>query len=164
SLLDMLDVSYDQGGRVAVVFMDNNDALGNVSDTTKNSPFVEFSKETAGPSLTAGAPISVSIPGGGRGDAAGDATWPNTAAGQNLPSLDLLGASISNTAEALTATVKLSDSTTVGMARDLAAYNAAFATDNDAARLQYVVRLETASDVYHLSAEYQNGQLRYFGG
>ena len=164
SLLDMIDVSYDQNGRVSVIYSDNNDALGNVSDTTKNGAFIEYSKETAGPSMTGGAPVNVTIPTGGRADPAGDATWPNTAAGQNLPSLDLLGASLSNTPTALTATVKLADATTAGMARDLAAYNAAFSTDTDAARLQYIVRLETATDVYHLSMEYMNGQLRFYGG
>jgi uncharacterized repeat protein (TIGR01451 family) len=163
SLLDMIDVSYDQNGRVGVIYSDNNDALGNVSDTTKNGAFTEFTKETAGPSLTGGT-VNVTIPQNGRDDPAGDATWPNTSAGQNLPSLDLLGASISNTANTLTATVKLADATTAGMARDLAAYNAAFSTDTDAARLQYIVRLETATDVYHLSMEYMDGQVRFFGG
>jgi uncharacterized repeat protein (TIGR01451 family) len=60
--------------------------------------------------------------------------------------------------------VKLADTSLTGMARDLAAYNAAVGTGMAAARLQYIVRLETATDVYHLSLEYQNGQLRYFGG
>src|SRR5207302_4428312 len=72
SLLDMMDVGYDAAGRVSVVFMDNNDALGNVSPTTKNSPFVEFSKEVSGPSLT-GKPVSLSVPNGSISDPAGDA-------------------------------------------------------------------------------------------
>jgi len=163
SLLDMIDVSYDQNGRVGVIYSDNNNALGNVSDTTKNGAFIEFSKQTAGPSLTGGT-VNVSIPSGGRDDPAGDATWPNTSAGQNLPSLDLLGASISNSGNNLNATVKLADATTAGMARDLAAYNASVGTGSPAARLQYVVRIETANDVYHLSMEYENGNLRFFGG
>lgn len=160
----MIDVSYDQSGRVSVIWPDNNDALGNVSPTTKNSPFVEFAKETGGPSLIGGSPVSVSIPTGARTDRSGDATWPNTSAGINLPSLDLLSASISNTSTALNATVKLADATTAGMARDLAAYNASVGTGQAAARLQYIVRIETATDVYHLSMEYENGALRFFGG
>ena len=163
SLLDMIDLGYDQNGRVGVVYSDNNNALGNVSDTTKNGAFIEFSKETAGPSLTGGT-VNVAIPQNGRSDPAGDATWPNTAAGQNLPSLDLLGASISNSADTLTATVKLADATTAGMARDLAAYNQSVGTGPAAARLQYIVRFETATDVYHLSMEYENGNLRFYGG
>src|SRR5579859_6454675 len=163
SLLDMIALSYDQNGRVGVIYSDNNNALGNVSDTTKNGAFIEFSKETAGPSLTGGT-VSVSIPTGGRSDPAGDATWPNVAGAPNLPSLDLLGASVSNTGTALTATVKLADATTAGMARDLAAYNASVGTGQPAARLQYIVRLETATDVYHLSMEYENGTVRFFGG
>lgn len=164
SLLDMIDVSYDQTGRVSVIWSDNNNALGNVSPTTKNAAFIEFAKQTAGPSLAGGNPISVSIPTGGRTDRSGDATWPNTAAGQNLPSLDLLSASVSNTATTLNATVKLADATTAGMARDLAAYNASVGTGQPAARLQYIVRLETPTDVYHLSMEYENGSIRFFGG
>ena len=76
SLLDMIDVGYDQSGRVGVIWSDNNDALGNVSDTTKNSPFIEFAKQVAGPALTTGK-VRVSIPTGGRTDRSGDATWPN---------------------------------------------------------------------------------------
>jgi hypothetical protein len=163
SLLDMIDVGYDQNGRVGVIYSDNNDALGNVSDTTKNSPFVEFAKETTGPSLTGGT-VNVSIPTGGRSDPAGDATWPNASTGANLPSLDLLGASVSNTQSALTATLKLADSSLSGMARDLTAYNASVGTGQAAARLQYILRLETATDVYHLSMEYENGNVRFFGG
>ena len=163
SLLDMIDLGFDQNGRVGVVYSDNNDALGNVSDTTKNGAFIEFSKQVSGPSLTGGT-VNVSIPTGGRTDPAGDATWPNVAGAPNLPSLDLLGASISNDGTALTATVKLADATTSGMARDLAAYNASVGTGFAAARLQYIVRLETATDVYHLSMEYENGNLRFYGG
>jgi uncharacterized repeat protein (TIGR01451 family) len=163
SLLDMIALSYDQSGRVGVVYSDNNNALGNVSATAKNGAFIEFSKETAGPSLTGGT-VNVSIPAGGRPDPAGDATWPNTSGAPNLPSLDLLGTSVSNTGSALTATVKLADATTAGMARDLAAYNQSVGTGQPAARLQYIVRLETATDVYHLSMEYENGTVRFFGG
>jgi uncharacterized repeat protein (TIGR01451 family) len=163
SLLDMIDVSYDQNGRVAVIWSDNNDGLGNVSDTTKNSPFVEWAKQTSGPSLTGGT-VNISIPSGGRSDPAGDATWPNKAGAPNLPSFDLLGASVTSSATTLDATVKLADATTAGMARDLAAYNQSVGTGPPAARLQYIVRLETATDVYHLSMEYENGNVRFFGG
>jgi len=159
----MIDVSYDQNGRVSVISQDNNNALGNVSPTTKNSAFIEFYKQTAGPSLTGGT-VNVSIPTGGRTDPAGDATWPNASTGANLPSLDLLGASVSNTQSALTATLKLADSSLAGMARDLTAYNASVGTGQAAARLQYVLRLETATDVYYLSMEYENGNVRFFGG
>jgi hypothetical protein len=163
SLLDMMDVGYDASGRVAVVYMDNNDALGNVSATTKNSPYVEFSKEIVGPLLTGSSSVNITIPSESRSDPSGDATWPNTAAGTNLPALDILDSSISNTSTTLTATVKLADATKAGMQRDLDAFNAANAADTKA-RLQYIVRFETPTDVYHLDLEYQNGTFRYFGG
>jgi hypothetical protein len=129
----------------------------------KNSPFVEYAKETAGPSLLGSSSISVSIPTGARSDSSGDATWPNTASGKNLPSFDVLSASISNSASTLTAKVKLADATKAGMQRDLNAFNAVNPADTKA-RLQYIVRLETASQVYHLDLEYQSGSFRYFGG
>jgi hypothetical protein len=143
--------------------MDNNNALGNASDTTKNSPFVEYAKEIAGPSLLGKTAVNVSIPKGGRSDPAGDATWPNTASGKNLSSLDLLGASVSSSSTMLTATVNLANASPTQMGSDLAAYNAASPTDTKA-RIQYVVRVETATDVYHLDAEYQNGAIRFIGG
>jgi hypothetical protein len=166
SLLDMMDVSYDQSGRVAVVYMDNNNKLAapNETDTAKAGPFTEFSKEVSGPSLVGPSPVSITIPTGTRADPAGDATWPNTASGANLPSLDLLRASLSTGSGTLTGTIQLADGTTTGMARDLAAYNAAYATDTDAARLQYILRFETGTDVYHLSMEYQGGVVRFLGG
>jgi hypothetical protein len=160
----MMDVSYDASGRVAVVFMDNNNALGNIVSSSggKNSPFVEFSKEIVGPTLT-GKSVRLTAPTGSVSDPAGDATWPNTAAGQNLPSLDLRGDSISNSKTTLTATVSLANASLAEMGSDLAPYNAASPTDTKA-RLQYIVRIETANDVYHLDAEYQSGKLRFFGG
>jgi uncharacterized repeat protein (TIGR01451 family) len=165
SLLDMMDVNFDSAGRVSVVYMDNYNTLGNIigSSGGKNGPFVEFSKEVSGPSLTSSTPVDVTIPPGGRADPAGDATWPNTAAGQNLKSLDLLGASISNTPSTLTATVNLADSSPAQMGSDLATFNSVNAVDTKA-RIQYIVRLETATDVYHLDLEYSGGNLRYFGG
>ena len=61
--------------------------------------------------------------------------------------------------------VTLKDATTAGMARDLAAYNNTFATDNDAERLQYVLSFSTADDVFHFSLEFnRSGTLRFFGG
>ena len=58
----------------------------------------------------------------------------------------------------------MADSSLTGMARDLTAYNASVGTGQPAARLQYILRLETATDVYHLSMEYENGNVRFFGG
>jgi uncharacterized repeat protein (TIGR01451 family) len=164
SLLDMMDISTDSDGRVSLIFMDNNNALGNIiSDSGgKNGPFLEFSKLITGPSLKGGT-VNVTIPTGGRADAAGDATWPNAAAGTNLPSLDLLGASVDNTSSTLTATVNVADSTAAGMQHALDTYNAVSPVDQRA-RLLYIVRLETATGVYHLDLEYKSGSLRYFGG
>jgi len=169
SLLDMTDIGFDNDGRVGVVFMDNNNrfAAPNLTDTSKNGPFAQFAKEIVGPSLLASKPDpNLTIPENGRSDPAGDATWPNRASGANLPSLDLLGASVSlNAGGEIVARIPLQDATRAGMARDLAAYNNAFATDNNADRLQYVFRFATADDVFHLSMEFNaNGSVRFFGG
>ncbi len=170
SLLDMIDLGYDASGRVGVVFTDNNNRLAapTLTDTSKNGPFTQFAKATAGPALLANQPaVNVSIPQNGRAAAAGDATWPNTAAGTNLPSLDLTGASIGLSADGsqLVAKLALSDATLAGMTRDLAAYNAS--TTQTAARLQYTARFATADDVFHLDMDFEPGrtpQVRFFGG
>ncbi len=169
SLLDMTDIGFDDKGRVGVVFMDNNNRLAapNLTDTSKNGPFPQFAKEVVGPSLLATKPDPrITIPENGRTDPAGDATWPNTAAGTNLPSLDLLGASVSlNSNGELVARMPLMDATRAGMARDLAAYNNRFTGNNTAERLQYIFRFATADDVFHLSMEFNaNGSVRFFGG
>jgi hypothetical protein len=172
SLLDMLDLGFDEAGRVAVVFMDNNNGVAAEPRTAaaKNGPFTQFAKEVAGPSLLAptGAQpstISITIPRNSRTDPPGDATWPNTAAGPNLPSLDLLGASLFTTSGHLVARIPIADATRAGMARDLAAYNAVLQTNPPADRLQYVFRFSTADDVFHLSMEYNSdGTVRFFGG
>jgi hypothetical protein len=173
SLLDMIDLGFDQTGRVGVVFMDNNNGLAADPRTnpSKAGPFVEFAKEISGPSLlaptgTTPSTINISIPESSRGDPAGDAKWPNTAAGTNLPALDLLGASVFINNGDLVARLPLSDATSGGMAHDLAAYNAVTQVGTTTAdRLQYVFRFSTDEDVFHLSAEYNsNGTFRFFGG
>jgi hypothetical protein len=169
SLLDMTDLGFDEAGRVGVVFMDNNNRLAapTLTDGAKNGPFAEFAKNVLGPSLLATRPdIRVTIPQNARTDPAGDATWPNRSGAPNLPSLDLLGASISiNGSGELVARLPLQEATRAGMARDLAAYNNAFLTDNNAERLQYIARFATADDVFHMSMEFNaNGTVRFFGG
>jgi hypothetical protein len=171
SLLDMMDIGFDASGRVGVVFMDNNNQLAagpTHTATSKNGPFAQYAKETLGPALLAAQPaINISIPQNSRADTAGDATWPNTAAGTNLRSLDFLGASIGLSADGsqLVAKLRVSDASLGGMRRDLAAYNAS--TTEPGARLQYVARFMTGEDVYHLDMDFQPGrspEVRFFGG
>jgi hypothetical protein len=172
SLLDMMDLGFDQTGRIGVVFMDNNNGLAAEPRTTekKAGPFTQFAKEVAGPSLlaptgAATSSISITIPQNGRTDPAGDATWPNAAGAPNLPSLDLLGASVFVSSTDLVAKIPLGDGTRSGMARDLAAYDAVPQTTPPADRLQYVFRFSTAEDVFHLSMEFNSdGTVRFFGG
>jgi hypothetical protein len=172
SLLDMLDLGYDQAGRIGVVFMDNNNGLAAEPRTNpaKAGPFTQFAKEVAGPSLlaptgTGTSSISISIPQNGRTDASGDATWPNAAGAANLPSADLQGASVFVTGSDLVARIPLADATRGGMARDLTAYNAVVQSTPNADRLQYIFRFSTAEDVFHLSMEYNSdGTVRFFGG
>jgi hypothetical protein len=172
SLLDMIDLGYDQTGRIGVVFMDNNNGLAAEprTNSVKAGPFTQFAKEVAGPSLlaptgTGTSSISVSIPRNGRTDPAGDATWPNAAGAANLPSLDLLGASVFISGTDLVARMPLGDATRAGMARDLAAYDAVLQSTPAADRLQYIFRFSTAEDVFHLSMEYNSdGTVRFFAG
>lgn len=170
SLLDMLDLGFDSTGRVGVVYMDNNNRLAapNLTDAAKNGPFTMFAKETLGPSLLAGqSSFNISIPQNSRTSAAGDATWPNTAAGTNLASLDLLGASLGLTPDGtqVMAKVPINDATLTGMARDLNAYNSSTPT-LPGARVQFVVRWTSGDDVWHMDMDYtpSTGAVRYFGG
>ncbi len=170
SLLDMIDLQYDSTGRVGVVFTDNNSAFGTATGTApvKGSPFVHYAKEAVGPSLLSGAPaISISQPNNDVSAAAGDARWPNTAAGANLPSLDLTGDALHiDGSNNLVATLNLSDATVAGMQRDLTAYNGVTQTGGQASRLQYVLRFSTATNIYYLAADIGIGAttLRYYGG
>jgi len=172
SLLDMIDLGYDQTGRIGVVFMDNNNGLAAEPRTnpSKAGPFTQFSKEVVGPSLlaptgTGTASIAVSIPQNGRTDASGDATWPNAAGSANLASLDLLGASVFVSGSDLVARIPLADATRDGMKRDLTKYNTVAQSTPNADRLQYIFSFSTAEDVFHLSMEYNSdGTVRFFGG
>lgn len=168
SLLDLIDLGFDESGRVGVVFMDNNNRLAapNLTDAAKNGPFALFAKLTRGPSLLAATPDpEVAITENGRDDPAGDATWANNSSGTLLPALDLLGAEIFMSDDQVVVQVPLADSSVAGMQRDLAAYNDASALDLDAERLQYVVTFATGEDVFHLSMEtLPDGSRRFFGG
>jgi len=169
SLLDMIDVNYDTAGRVGVVYTDNNSGFATTnpsSPTTSRSPFVHFAKELNGPSLLSGNPfVAGKVRTGSAPDPTGDATWPNTAAGQNLPSLDILRSKLYRNGGNLVASIKLADPTVAGMQRDLAAYNAVPSTDAPAQRLQYVLRFDTPDDIFFTSMEVMtDGTLRFFGG
>ena len=169
SLLDMIDLGFDAGGRVGVIFTDNNNRLAapTLVDATKAGPFALFAKETQGPSLLANTPaINLTIPQNSRTSAAGDATWPNTAGGVNLKSLDLLGASLALSPQGteVVAKMPLGDATLAGMERDLKTYNSV--TTEAGARVQYVFRFAAGDDIFHLDMDYtpKSGAVRFFGG
>ncbi|MEA2622696.1 MAG: hypothetical protein QOH61_1606, partial [Chloroflexota bacterium] len=168
SLLDLIDLGFDQAGRIGVVTMDNNNRLAapNLTDNAKSGPFSLFSKQVSGPSLLASKPtVSIKPALNSSTDPGGDATWPNTAAGTNLPSFDLKGARIFTDGTDVIASVSLANATKGRMIADLAAYNAAFSTDLTADRIQYVVRFASGDDVFHMSMDsLANGSRRFFGG
>jgi hypothetical protein len=168
SLLDLIDIGVDESGRAGVVFMDNNNRLAapTLTDAAKNGPFAPSPKVAQGPSRRAGRrDVSPARPAGSRADASGDAAWPNSGGGAQLPSLDLLGASAFVQGDDVVVRVPLREATVTAMTRDLAAYNATFATDNDAARLQYVVSFATDDDVFHVDMDVDAaGGARFFGG
>jgi hypothetical protein len=168
SLDDMIDVTVDNTGRPSVVFMDNNnaEARASVAQGSQGPPLVRVSKLAVGPSLYAGqAPYNYSYPTTFRPSAAGDATWPNTAAGKNLPALDILGNGVSVEGNEVVAKIDLADASATGRVRDLAAYNAARGTDFAGTRLQYVERWEHGDDAYYMAAESDGtGKLSFFGG
>jgi hypothetical protein len=170
SLLDMTDLGFDDNGRLGVVFTDNrSDHFAEAgSGAPDDGPFVHFAKQLTGISMR-GTTLKLRAPTGDcRTDAVGDATWQNRATGQNLPALDVRQTCLSVKKGTATATITLSAATAAAMTRDLAAYNASSQPCLEpcsAHRLQYVVRLLTGSDIYHLSAEFvPGGGLRFFGG
>jgi hypothetical protein len=173
SLLDMIDLSFDESGRVGVVFTDNYSTFQEMPLSEDETPFTHFARQVAGPSVLASrGTVAVSIPAGHRSDPAGDATWPNRAGAANLPALDATEVAIAMENGDVVARLSLADPSAAAMARDLAAYNAASgalncepATSCLADRLQYVVRFSSATELYHLSADFTPGSgLRFFGG
>ena len=170
SLLDMIDVSFDEAGRLGIITMDNNSDSFHAAPPggEDESPFVHFAKQSSGISVLAGKTINVTIPGQSRADPAGDATWPNVAGAANLPSLDELGAALSIEGSDVVARITLADARAVSMRRDLTAYNGAVcvpATACLADRFEYTLRFLGPRDIYHLSAEFTPGSpLRFFGG
>ncbi|MEA2518520.1 MAG: hypothetical protein QOF49_600, partial [Chloroflexota bacterium] len=96
SLLDMIDVSFDEAGRLGIITMDNNSDSFHAAPPAgeDESPFVHFVKQTSGISVLADKTINIAIAGQSRADASGDATWPNVAGAASLSSLDELGASL----------------------------------------------------------------------
>jgi hypothetical protein len=167
SLLDLTDIGLDANGRIGVVFTDNNSDLQQPDHSVAaQSPFVHFAKLTQGPSLLGKRTLNVAIPTLFRKDRRGDATWPNVEGATNLPSLDTNGVGVQLDPQGnLVFRLRVSDLTTAGMARDLAAYNAATTLD-PADRLQYVVRFSTGAQVYHVSYEYLGASTPgdFFGG
>jgi hypothetical protein len=170
SLLDMIDVGFDDGGRLGVVFTDNYSQRFHEGGpgAVDESPFVHFAKQLSGPSML-GETLRVRAPSGDcRADAAADATWQNKASGANLPALDIRQACVTVKKGQVTATITLSQASAAAMARDLTAYNTASQPCLEPCsghRLQYVMRFLTDTDIYHLSAEFvPSGGLRFFGG
>ena len=116
---------FDSNGRLGVVYQDNNTASFQDQTVQDFSPFVYFAKEVTGPTLLATtSPVSITIPRDARDDPAGDATFPNTAAGSNIPALDLRRASLSLEGSNLVAHLKLADASLSAMTSAITAYNA----------------------------------------
>jgi hypothetical protein len=168
SLADMIDVGFDNQGRLGVVYQDNNTAsFQDIANGPDTSPFAYFAKEVTGPTMFAAtSPVNISIPRDARDDPAGDATWPNTAAGTNIPALDIRRASLALVGSNLVAKLKLADASVSAMQSAVTAYNAVTCVGTcQAERLQYIVRFNTATETYHMSLEVQpNGTTRPFGG
>src|SRR6185503_2770852 len=110
SLFDMIDLSFDEVGRVGVIYTDNYSSFQDIPGAEDDPPFVEFAKQVSGPSVLAGvASVNVSVPTGGRTDRSGDATWPNVAGAANLPALDLASASVALEKGDVVARLRLAD-------------------------------------------------------
>lgn len=181
SLLDMIDLGYDQNGRLGVVFTDNfSHAFHENPGGEDESPFTYFAKQLSGPSVMSARALRGSQPSGScRSDAEADATWPNIAGAPNLPSLDERGFCLTVENNQLVARIVLRNASVGQMQNDLVAFNTANTAPTVvgpcvsasapaacvADRLQYVVRFNTADETYHLSMEFlPTGARRFFAG
>lgn len=163
SLLDMINIAVDHDGRVGVVYTDNNNKFG-VDETSlgsQGSPYVLFSKLAKGPSLHAGGgSFSRTFPTAYRSAPSGDATWPNTAAGTELRSLDITGSGVFVDGKDLVARIDLRDASVAGMSRDLTTWNAHRGSDLAADRVQYVAWFAAGRNVYYLGFDQNSSKAR----
>ena len=98
-------------------------------------------------------------------DPAGDATWPNTSGGTNLPSLDLRLVDIDRLNGKVVGRLKVADGSVAQRQADLAAYNAVLQSTPPAERVVYVIRFSNGTDVYHISLEtLADGSTRCYAG
>lgn len=168
SLADMIDIGFDQQGRVGVVFGDNNSGFAspNGMDKPKERPFAHFAKQRSGPTLLSDQPLGATPAPTSGADASRDATWPNRSKGERwFPSLDVLDTRVHLDDVDLVAEVDLASASSRTRKDDLTSYNDIDSSNPAADRLQYVVRYSTEHDVYHLSMEsLGDGRLRFFGG
>ena len=169
SLLDMIDIDIDAAGRPLVVYSDNNNqwARDEVSTGSQGSAYIKVAPLTVGPSLFADRPgYDIGTETQCVRSAAGDAGWPNTAAGKNLPGLDVVGACLATSGDQLVARIPLTAAGAAAFTAALNGYNAVRGTDPQATRLQYVVRWDAGNDnTYYMAAEADSaGKLTYYGG
>jgi hypothetical protein len=181
SLLDMVDIGFDQVGRLGVVFSDNRtDSFHERGPGREDeSPFVHFAKQSSGRSVLANRTVNVPVPAGPcRTDRTRDAFWPNRAGvstpvplpgGRNLPALDETRACLTVEGGNVVARITVDEASAAAMNRDLGAYNTqsqpCVGLACDAQRLQFVVRFLTGTEIYHLSMEHTaGGSRRFFAG
>ena len=173
SLLDMIDVTMDDSGRLAIVYCDNNTSFARqeISTGSQGGGFVKVARLANGPSLLQShSPFAIGYSNSFRNSAAGDATWPNTAAGTNLPGLDLTGVGASFDGSNLVGRIDLADASATGMAAAISGYNSASSavnsTDPSASRVQYVLRWDSPEgETYYMTAEADTGgNLTFYGG
>ena len=173
SLLDMIDITMDSSGRLVVVYCDNNTSFARqeVSTGSQGGGFVKVARLSSGPSLLASKPdLSVSYPSNYRTSAAGDATWPNTAAGTNLPGVDITGVGATTDGNNLIGRIDLADASATGMQNAISGFNSAssavHSTDPSATRAQYVLRWDSLDgETYYMTAEAaSDGSLTFYGG
>ena len=167
SLADMIGIDNDVNGKLIVTFGDNNSGFQTPEDRSapREMPFVKFAQQISGPALLAGRSVHGRSPRNNRvHDARKDATWPNVKGAKNLYGLDLRTSRVCRSGKRLVAKFSLARANPKAMAAALAGYNAVPQSTPPADRLQYVVRLETATQVEHLSLEFSGGKRRAFGG
>lgn len=149
--LEFPSIDIDSRGRAFITYNDNTNQV--------EAPYVMVARQTGGPGLVKDANDSPpAAPAGSDRDETGDARFPDhgPVVGANVPSLDILSASLSTDAQAVTARIEVADLSLAS----LAAAPALAGGDG----LLYVVQWEFGEQIRWVGVEVRAGQPVFLTG
>lgn len=161
SLLDFLDVGYDENGRVGIVWTDDNTDLDRNEQTDPGldafNGRIEYAELSTGPPLLTGKPtVAVADPVFAV-DPEGDAIWPYfgpKAPGPNHPQLDIKESHLDFSEDSVTATLRLKDVSDMDAALKGTGRLDINGVPGDAVRALYIVTWHFGDNDFFLGAQY----------